>query len=273
MIDPQSTYIAILAIFVLFAGGAFWAIRYQRSSGYVTAENRLLALVEQLRAEVTRQSAVIDDLDQRYKRSLISEADANRRIRELENTLDTVRARVNELEALNATTKPSPYHVPMLHIIGNEAFGETDRTALAKAKIHPKRIVNATRKLIEDEMERRRLDGSTYRWITISAHMGEQGVLLEAENDWTPAEWWNRQMVDAKIVFLNGCKGLAIADGLAGMVAYVVSLGEEVENETAANFAYAFWRRVASGTEPSAAFWTATREIPAVAQYADIRTG
>ena len=268
------TYAAILTMVLLFAAGSVWAIRVQRHSGYADAEGRLLALVEELRAEVAKQRAVIGNLESKYRQSLISEADANRRIRELEGTLETVRARVNELEALNAIARPAPrYQVPLIHIVGNATFGEADVVALRKAEIRFKRLNNATRPLIENEMNRRRLDGTLYRWAIISAHMGKEGVLLEAANDTAPPNWWNEQLSGLEVVFLNGCSSLAVADALAGLVDVVVSLGEEVENRDAANFAYAFWRRMQSGTMPGAAFESAIREIPAVSEFADIRTG
>ncbi len=267
--DP--VYVALLVLIALASGGVIWSIRYQRNNGYVSAEARLSQIVEKLEKEVARQKTVIDDLEERWIKSLQSEAEANRRIRELEGTLAQVRARVAELEAKGG--QAVGYYVPLLHIEGNAKFGNSDRVALHKAEIRFKRLTGATRQTIESEIRRRRLDGTLYKWAIISAHMGDAGVLLEASADMVPPVWWNEHLGGLDVVFLNGCSSLVVADDLAGLVEVVVSLGEEVGNKDAADFAYAFWRRVKNGDDPGQAFESAINEVPAISEFADIRFG
>jgi hypothetical protein len=240
--------------------------------GYVDTEGALLEQINVLRKEVERQKAIIDELEMRYRESLISEADANRRIRELEKTLTTLRTKIQEMEIKPlSSAKASPYHVPLLHIVGSWEFGEADAKALRRAQVRFKRIQGATLELIDAELRRRRLSDSLYMWVLISAHMGPEGVFLESLEEVVPPDWWNENLIGVEVVFLNGCKSLVIADNLVGLVPAVISLGDNVTDVDATAFAFAFWRRMKEGETAGHAFRAAIDDVPQVAEFADIR--
>lgn len=268
--DPQIT--TLIGLVIVAAFSVFMFNRYSHIA-YVNPEDVLRLEVGKLITDLAKMQNSLNYVQERYQESLIAESNANRRIFELEHTVAALQTRIEELGVIGPPKTTVKVSVPMLQIVGNERFGEADRVAFRKAQIPFRRLTDATRPMIADEIRRRRLDGSMYPWITISAHMGKDGVLLEAEGAMVPASWWNEQFGNVEILLLNGCESLSVADELVGLVEYVVSLAESIPDDLAAAFAYAFWRRVKAGKDAGAAFRQAIAELPSVGEYADIRTG
>ncbi len=144
----------------------------------------------------------------------------------------------------------------------------SDRIALRRACVPFVRLLDATKRSIADELRRRRQNGDLYPWLHITAHAGPAGIML-SDGIAEPA-WWHEQMDGVRLVFLAACKTSAVADMLAGLVT-VVYVREDIDNQDAADFAYAFWRRMRAGSEPVAAYGAAIAEVPQVAEFTDIR--
>jgi hypothetical protein len=159
---------------------------------------------------------------------------------------------------------------PLLLICGTVAtMCDADRHALRRAGVAFQRLYHATMNSIEDELRRRRQDGTLYPWLHITAHAGPDGVAL-ADGLATPA-WWNERLDGIAVVFLATCSGGAIADQLAGLVRAVVFVHEEIGDRDASDFTYAFWRRMKEGVDPHQAYRQALLEAPQVAEFVDIR--
>lgn len=231
---------------------------------------------DDMRQTIADLSATVNTL-----RRQLDEADRNIRLLMEENA--RLKARVSELEG--QMRPPAPASEPggwppkwLLAISGGEErFFERDRASLTRARVPFHRLRNATRRAIQEELRRRRQDDTLYPGIVISAHAGPQGVLL-ADGIVGP-EFWREHLTGVTFVVLAACEGSTTADELAGLVERVVSFAEEVPNQAAADFIYAFLRRIveraAVGTPTEddfdRAYAEALREVPTVAEYVDIR--
>jgi hypothetical protein len=186
-------------------------------------------------------------------------------IRDLEKTLaETSRAKAAPPAAVELPAKP------LLLICGSdERFCETDRQALRQARILFQRLSSATTAMIAAELRRRRQDGTLYPWLHVSAHADHAGIHL-ADGVAGP-DWWHEQLNGVQVVFLAACETTTVADALAGMVT-VVFVQQQIENEHAGDFTYAFWRRMRELRDPRVAYRQALAEVPQVTEYVDIRS-
>lgn len=210
----------------------------------------------------------------------LSETECERKIAELEervkwllNQYQDAMARIQELEAANRSGVPkneSPAK-PMLLLCGpDNALCDSDRHALRRAQISFQRLVDCNRQQLEDELRRRRQDGTLYTWVHITAHATAEGIRLR--DGVADPSFWNETLIGIKVVFLAACQTAAVADALAGMVTVVYVL-EDIENRDASAFTYAFWRRMREHGDPQRAYRQAVLEAPQVAEFTDIRTG
>lgn len=159
---------------------------------------------------------------------------------------------------------------PLLLICGDSISAcEADRHALRRARVGFQRLYRATKRAIDDELRRRRQDGTLYRWLHIAAHTGAAGTALV--DDVASPTWWHERLDGIEVVFLATCVGASIADELAGLVRAVVFVHEEIGDRDASDFTYAFWQRMADGADPQHAYRQALIECPQIAEFVDIR--
>lgn len=158
----------------------------------------------------------------------------------------------------------------LLVVCGDTAMCELDRRALRRANVRFKRTVNATKAEIVSELRRRRQDNNMYKWMHVSSHANKEGVHL-VDGIAEPA-WWNENVTGVDVIFLAACQTSAVADELAGL-ACVVFVKEDIDTQDAADFTYAFWRRMNEHGDPRRAYAQAVKEVPQVDEYTDIRTG
>jgi len=205
-------------------------------------------------------------------------AEARRRIGELEAENRQLRADLNALRQLvNRTTSPAPEAPPaqqlpshpLLLVMGDEAAGQIDEAAIMRARISYRRRQNCTAQDLDEELRRRRLDGTLYPWIHIAAHMGPEGIQLG--NDVVSRDWLLRRLQGVQILFLNGCENVKVADGLAGLVDWVVVIYEKIDQRDAGDFAYSFWNAIATSQSPAQAYLRALKEVPQVSAFVDMR--
>ena len=161
---------------------------------------------------------------------------------------------------------------PLLLICGMATtLCDVDRHAVRRATVSFQRLFNATKASLSAELRRRRQDGSLYPWIHISAHANEHGI--ELTDGIAPPAWWNEQLQGIEVVFLAACRTAAVADELAGMVAAVIFVLEDIEHADAGDFTYSFWRRMKEHGDARMAYQQAIIEVPQIAEFTDIRTG
>lgn len=159
---------------------------------------------------------------------------------------------------------------PLLLICGPDlTMCELDRNALRRAKVPFQRIAQATRASIEAELRRRRQAGTLYPWLHITAHADARGVAL-ADGLAEPA-WWAGELDGVRVVLLAACRTEEVADALAGLVTVVFVSNSDIESTDAADFAYAFWRRMREHGDAATAYQQAITEVPQIAEFTDIR--
>lgn len=198
--------------------------------------------------------------------------EANKRIRAVEEENAGFKLRIAELETQVAlANKPLPLPAIPLEVIagGDRALFERDRAALRRAGVAFRRVMDATQATLRAELRRRRQDGTLPPWWLISAHAGPQGVLLK--DGLAGPAFWHEIFDGVRLVVLAACEGNTTADELAGLVETVVWFQEAVENQDAADFVYAFFRRLVNGLDVDRAFAEATRECPQVCEFVDLR--
>ena len=160
---------------------------------------------------------------------------------------------------------------PLLLVIGDKEFGKTDEISVGRTGIPYLRLVNCTAQMLDDELRRRRQDGTLYPWLHVTAHSGPEGIQLAdgiVDRDWLVARG---RLAGIKILFLNGCSNVALADSLAGLVDRIVVVYEEINDRDAGDFCYTFWNAVWDGESADNAFRVALLKTPQVSQYVDIR--
>ena len=164
----------------------------------------------------------------------------------------------------------SSIHVPLLYISGpDRQIAALDKNSLRRSLVAFKRLENPTAYEISREMTRRRLDGTLYKWVHISSHMGESGISLDGVV-LTP-EALSEIMVGIELLFLAGCKSVSIADRIIGIVPVVISIREDVPNEVAGDFTYAFWREMVATDNIDHSYSKAVDDVPDIKEYVDIR--
>lgn len=214
-------------------------------------------------------------LEEERERSRIENERKDARIRELERRVEWLigqlqrSGRPTETYHQDKTTTSQLPTKPLLLVCGSDnAMCDMDRQALRRGGISFQRLYAATRATVEDELRRRRQDGTLYWWLHITAHADEHGIML-ADGITTPA-WWSERIDGIKVVFLAACNTETVADALAGLTT-VVFVHEDIDNRDAASFTYAFWRRMHEHGDPRQAYNQAIQETPQVAEYTDIR--
>lgn len=251
-----------LGLLTFFAVGLWYVVRHPP---------RLAALLPASQEDIN-MATTIKDLTATVN-TLRRQLDAaDRRIEQIEAENIRLTQRVAELEAqLKIAPLPSLPPKPLLIISGDDMdIFQRDRASVRRAEILFHRLVHATRASITAELRRRRQDNTLYPWILISAHAGPEGILLS--DGIAPPEFWHNVLDGVKVIVLATCSSSTVADELAGLVETVIWFSEDVDTQHAADFNYAFWRRMKMAANTHVVFADALREVPAVAEFVDIRT-
>lgn len=162
-----------------------------------------------------------------------------------------------------------PPQTPLLLICGDTEFCEADTDRLNQAGIAYRILRHATKADVAEELQRRRLDGSLYWWVHVSAHGSAEGIMLA--DGLADARFWNRHLSGVRIVFLAACDGPEVGDLLVGVARRVVVFYGDIKSETAALFTLSFWRARNRSLSPDESYDQATREVPAARAYVDLR--
>lgn len=244
-------------ILLVLVVGVFAAFRW-------LDRQKVVELQEELAEQRQRYEQRIQELERRVDFLVDQLQKAGIRIRDLENQTQLATHPTAVSRETDAPIKP------LLLICGeNATMCDSDRLSLRRAGVGFQRIYHASKRTVEDELRRRRQDGTLYPWLHITAHAGPMGIQL-VDGIADPA-WWNERLVGIKVVFLAACKTAAVADALAGLVGTVVFIHEDIGDRDASDFTYAFWRRMKEGADPHQAYRQALFEAPQIAEFVDIR--
>jgi hypothetical protein len=258
----NSDIITVLVIVAI----AFVILRWlERKLGHRIGEPE----IERYEERIKQLQSDMDSQKERYEQRI---RELERRIDFLVSELQRAGIRIRDLEQAHHATLPETKNElakPLLLICGDDQACQLDRQALNNAKIPFQRLLQATKLVIADELNRRRQDGSLYKWLHVSAHADNSGVML-ADGYADPA-WWHSMLTGLEVVFLAACKTATVADALAGLVT-VVFVHEDIDTKQASQFAYAFWRHMRENNDARSSYRQAIIEVPAVAEFTDIRT-
>ncbi len=233
----------------------------------VSKEERMANTMADLSATINTLRRQLDAADKR-----IQALEAENQAVKAEN--QSLATRIEKLEAQVRTPVAAPAVLPFKPLLvisgGDGTIFERDRVALRRADLPFHRLAGATQPSIMAELRRRRQDGSLYPWLLVSAHAGPAGIQLV--DGIAPPIFWHNVLDGVQVVVLAVCAAAPVADELAGLVQTVIWFAESVPNEDAADFNYAFWRRLKAGVPAAAAYAEALREVPSVAEYVDMRS-
>ena len=166
---------------------------------------------------------------------------------------------------------PASPLVPMLLICGDEAFCEADEAQLQRARISFRKLEQATLEDVERELQRRRMDGTLYRWMHISAHGSRAGFALGGGEMMT-TEWVADHFEGIQVVFAASCDSVDAGDALAGIVDAVIVVYGKRGSGLISAFSNVFWREMAESGNVRRAYQTALQEVPQLRPFVDLRT-
>lgn len=164
---------------------------------------------------------------------------------------------------------------PLLFLRPDTTIGRADEFGIEIANIGYLRLADCTKQEIENEIARRQQDANLYQYVHISAHGGtngdgKRGIYL-ANQEFVDGAWLAKTFRGVKIVFLNACTTVDLADALVGSVDYVIVTYESIDEENAGKFAQAFWREIGRGKTPDQAFELSLAAVHDIANYVDMR--
>ena len=263
----NGSVMSVLTIVVV----AFVALRWVEAKiGHLLFEPKQIDCEEEIRLLRTQ-------LEEERERNRKANELKDRQIRELEQRVTWL---VDQLRKTGQATDepnggkpvitPIPPAKPLLIVCGPDTvMCDMDRQSLRRAGVSFQRLYSASKVTIDNELRRRRQDGSLYWWLHVTAHAGEAGVAL-VDGIADPA-WWSERLDGVKVVFLSACRTETVADALAGLTT-VIFVHEDIDSRDAADFTYSFWRRMQEYNDPRQAYYQAIRETPQVSEFTDIRS-
>lgn len=157
-----------------------------------------------------------------------------------------------------------------LLICGDEESCEADEAQLQRARISFRKLERATLDDIERELQRRRIDGTLYRWVHISAHGSRAGFSL-GNNEMMTTEWVADHFEGIKVVFAASCDSVDAGDALVGIVDSVVVVYGRRGSGLISTFANVFWREMAETGNARNSYRTALTEVPQLRPFVDLR--
>lgn len=254
--------IVIVAFFVLRRLERFFAHRLGEEPDPAHYEEQISDLQRQLTEQKDRYEQRIRELE--------------RRVDFLVGELQRAGIRIHDLEQgatklATPTPKPELPAKPLVLVVGSSAqMGEVDRQSLRRANVPFHRLNGASKGDVVAFLRGQRQNGTLPPWMHVSAHASPDGV--ELADGLAAPSWWHEQVKGMNVVFLAACKTARVAEALAGLVT-VVFVYEDIGDQDASDFTYAFWRRMVEHGDPVKAYRQAVVEAPQIAEFTDIRTG
>jgi len=238
-------------------------------TGRIGSSNRL---ANGLSHEVERLNSTIDTLLKRNDDLLLEigklRVDLERTQAELHQALERINVLVGRV-SINTQPAPRPAK-PLLLVMCNTIFGEDDAAAIRRTGIPFHRLRNATSDDFDRYLQGCRQDNATPWYVQLSAHMGVEGV--QFADTTVSANWLQQRIRGIQVLVMAGCTNERVASQLVGLAQFVVIVYESIDTTNAQDFSYAFWSRIASNSDPVAAFAGALAECPQVSEYVQMRS-
>lgn len=295
---PQWLQIILAVLGPVGFGLGLWAVYLTRKQADKAYEMALETSIVELRKEIGRLNATNgdtnklladmlkerrdfhNDLLQSYRDLAQRDGEIGKRdalIARLERELATTKSDLEQTRARISVETGMPVNgtiTPMGVICGEPEFCIDDLAQLTRARIWARPIEGvagsaATGEDVLEEIQRRRHDGTLYRWLLISAEGTPRGIQLA--DGVKNREWWQPVLEGVQTVMLANCEGQATSDVIAGLVDRVVLFYGERKSADVSAFVYAFWREMAKIDNADRAFRIAVGEVPAIKRWVDIR--
>lgn len=262
--------VVVVVIIAIRMFEQLWGIRAGPKRDIDQLTKRIQALEEQL--EIERRDSLIQINGLRNQISFLTRQyeESIKKIGALEEKERLLSSENEKLKKYVPVLTSKLPAIPLLHICGDSDFCQQDRVQLNRARIPYRALDNATKRDVEDEMQRRREDGTEYLWVLVSAHGKRDGVILS--DGLAQPYWWN-QTIDAQThlaVFAN-CEGPEVGDALAGVAERVIVMYGSIPTDDAAAFILALFRAKLRNQDADSAFLYARQQVPQIAPYVDIR--
>jgi len=187
---------------------------------------------------------------------------------DLKGALERINVLVGKVSATGVTIgRPAK---PLLLVMCNTIFGEDDAAAIRRTGIPFHRLRNATSDDFDRYLQGCRQDNATPWYVQLSAHMGVEGV--QFADTTVSANWLQQRIRGIQVLVMAGCTNERVASQLVGLAQFVVIVYESIDTTNAQDFSFAFWSRIASNSDPVAAFAGALAECPQVSEFVQMRS-
>ena len=152
---------------------------------------------------------------------------------------------------------------PLLVVTGSDSLLKLDIASLRAVETETgltfQRLENATLESLKRRLDRARSYGRPIDKIHMSVHSSPEGILLGGTI--IDSDTLSEVLRDVNILVIAGCSSSNVGDFL-GVVPYVITLNEEVDNTDAALFARAFWTQIGDRLNPKDALRVALQRSP-----------
>ena len=194
-----------------------------------------------------------------------------RKIVGLEMTIDLLMEKIALPEQDKQSLRVQVSSRPVLLVFGDERFGNNDRNALRRAGVPFFRLTSTSLEDLERELQRRRSENRLYDVVHIAAHSSEN--IININRDFVTGRNLSNALSGVRCLFLSTCSNSEIADDIVGIVKYVITIYEAIEDNDASNFAYEFYKRYKEAHDIEEAFNGAIAVMPHISEFVDLRIG
>jgi hypothetical protein len=224
-----------------------------------------------------KRSMEVSELKSAIVTLTLALADTNRILSETKDELLLAKSSIALLQAridLNTavTEKSAGVSWPLLLVTGPDArITDTDLSALRQSGIKFKRLLDATPADVRDELDRRRRAGDLFKIVHVATHMNCSEIELEGAA--ANIEFWRSVLYGVEGLFLAGCDNIAIADGVLGIVKWVISTREDigVNDRNSWAFIKVFYTHYVRGESSRDAYNAACKAVPDYGELTDYR--
>lgn len=236
---------------ILFRGFEFWSLRLTpltlRERALKDEIEKLARLLDEARSKIDQLEQLVQYLLQELQIRGSNEAD------------------VNGTESIDARRS-------VLVAVGPDRMLDVDlaafRAVATRTNLRFQRLRDVTKNRFERFLERHRSSGRPIRYVHLATHAGPDGV--EFADGRVDGVWLSERLGGVEVLLLDGCEASNVGD-LLGVVPYVVTMNEPIDNHDAMLFAEAFWCEIGNGKPAEVAFYLALdRSPPVISEFAEL---
>lgn len=219
-----------------------------------------------LQSEIIAWKARVSELERLLEEERRRYLSLEKQFAELKFNLDMLEMNVKSLEGSTLLTKQKA----TLLVMGDGAFGETDRNALRRAGILFHRLVDGSFQSLKEELQRKRQEGRQYKVVHISSHAGKEGV--QFSDGVISGNELSNILDGVELLFLASCSNINISDDILGIVKKIIVVYENIDNESMQNFVFNFYNNLKIDFDIEKSFNVAISLTPEVSEFVDLRS-